>query len=141
MRIFNRRARYDYQLLERLEAGIVLTGDEVKSIRAGHINLEEGFVRFRNGEAWLVNAHIAPYSHTFEKGADPRRDRKLLLHKRELLNWSLKAAQKNLTIIPILCYTKGRNIKLAIALAKGKRQYEKREAIKKKEQIRQIGDV
>ena len=130
MRITNRRARYEYQLLEKFEAGIALTGAEVKSIKAGHISLKESFVRLKDGEAWLYNAHVNPYPFADNRDYDPVRTRKLLLHKAELSKLSQKTKQKGLTIVPVSCYTKGRNIKLQIALAKGKRKYEKRAKIK-----------
>ncbi|PJC27866.1 SsrA-binding protein [Candidatus Shapirobacteria bacterium CG_4_9_14_0_2_um_filter_39_11] len=138
MRIFNRRARYDYNLLEKFEAGIALSGAEVKSVKAGHIRLEEAFVQIKNGQAWLVNAHIHPYPFADNRNYDSRRTRKLLLHKNELLKLAQQTSRQSLTIVPISCYTKNRNIKLEMALAKGKKKYEKREAIKKRDIEREI---
>lgn len=138
-KIFNRRASYDYQLLEKFEAGIVLTGPEVKSVKASYLHLEEAFVQIRDGEAWLFNAHIHPYKFADNRDYDPRRPRKLLLHKNELLKLAQETAQRGLTIIPLSCYTRANRIKLEIALAKGKKKYEKREAIKKREIEREIG--
>jgi len=132
MRIVNRRARYDYHLLEKFEAGIVLSGAEVKSVKAGHIRLEEAFGRLKDGEAWLINAHIHPYPFTDNREYDPRRPRKLLLHKNELLKLA-QETYRGLTIVPVSCYTKGNKIKLEIALAKGKKKYEKKEAIKRRD--------
>jgi len=133
MKIFNRRARFDYHLLEKFEAGVVLTGGEVKSVKAGHISLEGAFVQLRSGEAWLVNAHIHPYPFADNRDYEPRRSRKLLLNKNELLKINQKTTEKGLTMVPIACYNKGSKIKVAIALAKGKKQFEKREAIKKRD--------
>lgn len=132
-KIINRRAHYDYQLLEKFEAGIALIGSEVKSVKAGHMSLNESFVRVQDGEAWLHNAHIRPYSFADNRDYDPRRTRKLLLHKNELLKLQQKTRQKNLTVVPISCYTKRQKVKLEIALARGKKKYEKRKAIKKRD--------
>jgi SsrA-binding protein len=133
MKIINRRARYEYQLLEKFEAGIALTGAEVKSIKADRMSLRESFVRLKNGEAWLYNAHVNPYPFADNRDYDPVRTRKLLLHKAELQKLTQKTKQKGLTIVPVSCYTKGRNIKLQIALAKGKKKYEKRAKIKERD--------
>lgn len=138
MRIFNRRARFDYHLLEKFEAGVVLSGAEVKSAKAGHVSLEGAFVQLRDGEAWLTNAHIHPYPFADNRDYEPRRSRKLLLNKNELLKISQKTTLAGLTIIPIVCYNKGSKIKVEIALAKGKKQFEKREAIKKRDIEREI---
>lgn len=137
-KIINRRASYDYQLLEKFEVGIVLSGGEVKSIKNGHLKLEEAFVRIVGGEAWLVNAHIHPYSFADNRDYDPRRSRKLLLHKNQLLKISQQAKEKNLTIVPVSCYNSGNKIKLEIALGRGKKRYEKREAIKKRDLTREV---
>jgi len=133
MRIVNRRAAYDYRLLEKFEAGIVLSGPEVKSIKAGHLHLEEAFCQIKNGEVWLFNAHIHPYKFADVQNYDPRRTRKLLLHKKEILKLAQYSSQKGLTIVPISCYTKGNKIKLEIALAKGKKKYEKKTKIKERD--------
>lgn len=133
MKIINRRARYDYQLLERIEAGIALTGPEVKSVRAGKMSLNESFVRIRDSEAWLINAHINPYPFARQEGYKPTRTRKLLLHKKEILALEKKTEQRKLTLVPVSCYTKGNKIKLEIALAKGKKKYEKKEAKRRKD--------
>lgn len=133
MKIFNRRASYDYQILEKFEAGIVLTGSEVKSVKAGHLHLEEAFCQVKNGELWLFNAHIHPYKFADTRNCDPRRTRKLLLHKKEILKLAQYSSQKGLTIIPVSCYTKNNKIKLEIALAKGKKKYEKKTKIKERD--------
>ena len=138
MKIVNRRARFQYQIIEKFETGLVLTGAEVKSVKSGHFKLEEAFVRIKDNEAWLYNAHIHPYAFSDNKKYDPRRTRKLLLHKNQLLKLEQKLSQKNLTMVPISCYTKHNKIKLEIALTRGKKQYEKREAIKKRDLQREI---
>lgn len=138
MKIFNRRARFNYQLLEKFEAGISLTGPEVKSVREGKINLDEAYARLKNGQAWLLNAHIHPYRFADATNLDPRRTRKLLLHKKEILALEQKMKQKNLTIVPISCYNKRGLVKVEIALARGKREYEHREEIKKRDQEREL---
>ena len=138
MKVINRRARRDYELLEKLEAGISLSGPEVKSVKEGKIRLEEAFVRIRDGEAWLYNARIHPYRFADTKELDASRPRRLLLHKKEILALSQKIKQKRLTIVPVACYTRGRTVKLEIALARGKKKYEKRQALKKKDIEREI---
>jgi len=132
-KIINRRAAFDYQLLAKFEVGVVLNGSEVKSVKNGHLKLEEAFIRLKDHEAWLFNAHIHPYSFAANKNEDPSRPRKLLLHKNELLKLKQQTEQKGLTIVPVSCYTRHNKIKLEIALAKGKKEYEKRESIKKKD--------
>lgn len=138
LKITNRRVNFDYQLLEKFEAGIALTGAEVKSVKAGHMKLEEAFVQIRDNEAWLVNAHIHPYAFADNRDYDSRRSRKLLLHKNELLKISQQVSQKGLTLVPIACYNKHNRIKLEVALAKGKKKYEKREALKRKDIQREV---
>lgn len=138
MIIRNRRAPHDYQLFEKIEAGIALTGPEVKSIRQGKMSLEEAFVKIKTGEAFLYNAHIHPYQFADNRSYDPRRTRKLLLHKKELVALASKIKQKNLTLVPVSCYIKHGIIKIKIALAKGKKKYEKREAKKRKDIEREM---
>jgi len=137
-KIINRRARYDYHLLEKFEAGIALTGAEVKSVKAGKMSLRESFARIIGGEAWLLNAYINPYPFADNRDYDPQRSRKLLLHKNELLKLTQQTKEKKLTIVPVSCYTKGRKIKLEIALARSKKKYDKREAKKRKAIEREI---
>lgn len=137
-KIINRRARYDYHLLEKFEAGLALTGAEVKSVKAEKISLSESFVKIIDGEAWLLNAYINPYPFADNRDYDPRRSRKLLLHKNELLKLTQQTKEKKLTIVPVSCYTKGRKIKLEIALARGKKKHDKREAKRKKAIEREI---
>lgn len=131
MKIFNRRARQKYQFLEKLEVGIVLSGAEIKSIRAGRADLSESFARIRDGEVFLVNANISPWMGS-QKYADSRRERKLLLHKKQILNWQGKIAGGKLTLVPISIYIKGNLAKVELALAKSKAKYDKRADLKKK---------
>jgi len=134
----NRKAFHDYFLYDKKEAGIVLTGTEIKSIRTGRVNLRDGYVRVRDGEAWLVNVHIAPYSHASRENPDPRRQRKLLLHRREINRLQSAVQEKGFTIVPLRIYLKENRAKVEIALAKGKKLYDKREAIAKKEAQRLV---
>lgn len=138
MNIQNKKAFYDYTILERIESGIQLTGAEVKSLRGGHAKLDGSFVRIIGSEAYIVNAQIFPYAAARPEGYDPRRTRKLLMHKKELLSLKSKIEGANLTLIPIRWYTKGPLIKLEIGLARGKKQYEKRESKRKADQKREL---
>jgi SsrA-binding protein len=138
MEIRNSKALYDYEILERFEAGAVLTGAEVKSVKGGHAKLDGAFVRLVGNEAVLVNAQIFPYAAARSQGYDPRRTRKLLMHKKELLSLKNRVEGANLTLVPLSWYTKGPLVKLAIGLARGKKQYEKREAKKKADQRREL---
>ncbi len=135
--IDNRQARYDYDILEKAEAGIDLLGPEVKSVREGKVSLNEAFVHIRDGQAFLVNAHIHPYQHSLEN-ISPTRSRKLLLHKKEIISLANKAAATGLTIIPLALYNKGNIFKLEIGLGKGKKKWDKREALKKKDLEREV---
>ncbi|MEW5987125.1 MAG: SsrA-binding protein SmpB [Chloroflexota bacterium] len=134
----NRRASHDYELLERFEAGLVLMGTEIKAIRAHQVNLQRSFVENRDGELWLVEAHIAPYEHGRRDGHDPDRPRKLLLHRREINKIISKLAEKGLTVVPTRLYLSDGRAKVEIALARGKKQYDKRAALAKKEADRQV---
>lgn len=138
MKVANRRLKHNFQVLEKVEVGISLTGSEVKSIREGRVNLDEAFVGIRGGEAWLYNTNIPPYGPARGGQVEAGRPRKLLLHKDEILAIEQKVRQKRLTIVPVACYTRGRNIKLEIALAKGKKRFEKRQALKEKDIKREI---
>ena len=129
----NRKARFEYQLLETFEAGLVLKGTEIKSVRKGQISLPEAYVRTDGKEAWLVGAHIAPYEHASAFQHDPDREKKLLLNKREIRELYDAVRIKGLTIIPVRVYLKGGRAKVEIAIAKGKKKYDKREAIKKRD--------
>lgn len=129
----NRKAFHDYHIGEKFEAGIVLLGTEVKSLRDGKANLKESYCKPRGEELFLVDCHISPYSHGTAFNHDPLRPRKLLMHKREIRRLIGSATQKGFTIVPLRFYLKGANIKLEIALAKGKHVYDKRETKRRKE--------
>ena len=123
----NRQARHEYFILESLEAGIALTGTEVKSIRQGGVSLKEAWISIENGEAWVKQMHIAPYEKGNIFNRDPLRERKLLMHKREILRLYGQVKQGGLTLIPISMYFKGSNVKIQVGLCKGKKLYDKRE--------------
>ena len=128
----NRKAKRDYEILETYEAGIVLKGSEVKSARQGRISIKDAYADVKNGELYLIDMHIAPYKQAGRFGHDPERPRKLLLHKYEIKRLIGKVKEKGLTLIPLRVYLKGHLIKVELALAKGKKLYEKREAIKRR---------
>jgi SsrA-binding protein len=135
----NRKASHDYFLEDRLEAGIVLQGSEIKSIRSGKVSLREAYVRVTDHhEAWLVNAHIAPYEPANRMNHDPRRERKLLLHRRELDKLFSNLRQKGKTLVPIKMYLKEGRAKVEIALATGKKQYDKRHEIARRDAAREM---
>jgi len=135
----NRRARFDYHIEETFEAGMVLTGTEIKSIRAGNVNLRDGFVLIRNGEAWLMNVHIAPYEHGNRSNHDETRPRKLLLHRRQIDQLYGAVTQRNWTIVPLRLYINDRGLaKTTIALVHSKRQHDKRADIAQRDAKRDI---
>ena len=134
----NRKAKFEYELLDSYEAGIELRGTEIKSIRAGQISLAEAYVRTNGKQAWLVGAHIAPYDQASAFNHDPERERRLLLHKKEIQALFDSIRLKGLTIIPTQVYLKNGRAKVEIAVAKGKRQFDKRESIKKRDMERDI---
>src|SRR3989338_4151333 len=135
----NRKARFDYEILEKYEAGIELLGVEVKSVRGGRMSLEGAFVIVRGGEVYLINANIPPYQvKNTSKDYDTLRNRKLLLTKKEISELTGNEKNKSLTIVPISVYNKNRKIKVEIALVKGKKKYDKRETIKRRETDREI---
>lgn len=134
----NRKAFHDYHIHETYEAGISLLGTEVKSLRAGSANLKESYVIIKDEEAFLLNCHISPYSHGNIQNHEPLRTRKLLLHKKEISRLWGNISQKGFTLVPLKIYFKNGKVKIAIGLAKGKRQYEKRATIKEKEANREI---
>ncbi len=134
----NRKAFHDYHILEDVEAGLALTGTEVKSVRAGRVNLREAFARVQNGEAWLWNAHIAPYERGTAWNHEPTRTRKLLLHRREIDRLAGQTRQTGVTLVPLSVYDKRGHIKVKLGVAKGKREYDKREAIAEREARRDI---
>jgi len=129
----NRAARRDYHILESLEAGIELKGTEVKSLRAGKVNLKDAFARIEGGQAYLYNMHISPYEFGNIANVDPIRVRRLLLHKSQIRKLIGQTVQKGHTLIPLAAYIKDGRVKIELALAKGKRSYDKRETIKKRE--------
>ena len=125
----NRKARFDYHITDTLEAGIVLTGTEIKSLRDGRANIADAYARPQNGELWLHNAHIAPYPQGGIYNHEPTRPRKLLVHKDQLAYLTSEAGEKGLTIVPLRMYLKGHYAKVEVGLAKGKRQYDKRRTL------------
>jgi SsrA-binding protein len=134
----NRKARHLYQFYDTYEAGLVLVGSEIKSIRAGRVSLQEGFVLFENGEAWLVNVHIAPYDPASRQNHEPRRRRKLLLHRREIDRLQGRTQEKGYTVVPTRLYLKDGRAKIEIALARGKKLYDKRQTLAKRDSKRQV---
>jgi SsrA-binding protein len=134
----NRRARFDYEILDTFEAGIELRGPEVKSLRAGKASLNEAYAMLRGGEAFLVNAHINPYEQAGRENADPRRERRLLLHKREILRLQGQVAERGRTLVPLALYFRGGRAKIELALARGKRRFDKRETIRRREEEREV---
>ena len=134
----NRKAYHEFHILENFEAGIQLKGSEVKSIREGSVSLKQSYIVTRRGEAWIKALHIPSYSHTGYDGHDPLRNRKLLLHKREILKIDAKLAEKGLTAVPTKVYFKGGLVKIELGLAKGKKLYDKRASKKKRDVERDI---
>jgi len=134
----NRKASHDYFLQDRYEAGLVLTGTEIKSIRAGKVSLQHAYASPRGDELWLLEAYIAPYEHGNRENHDPTRPRKLLLHRREINRLIDRVTTRGYTLIPTLLYLKDGRAKLEIALARGKRKYDKRQSIAKRDSDRQI---
>jgi len=137
----NRKAYHNYHIQDSLEAGIALTGTEIKSIRAGRVSLREAFVKPEADELWLLNTHIARYEQGSYLSHEPTRPRKLLLHRKEIDNLVSKMQEKGFTLVPLKLYIKGDVAKVEVALAKGKRLYDKREAITRREMDRELGRV
>ncbi len=135
----NRKAYHNYHIGDSLEVGIVLTGTEIKSIRDGRVSLSDAYVRPQAGELWLLNAHIARYEAGSYLSHEPKRPRKLLLHRKEINNLISKTAEKGLTLVPVKMYLKDSRAKVEIALAKGKKLYDKRETITRREIERELG--
>ncbi len=129
----NRKAFHDYHLLETFEAGLVLLGTEVKAIREGRVNLRDSFARLEDGEVYLYNVNISPYSHRGYADHEPLRRRKLLLHREEIRRLIGKTVEKGMTLVPVRLYFKNGRVKVAVSLAKGKKDYDKRETIKRRE--------
>jgi SsrA-binding protein len=134
----NRKAFHDFEIIDRFEAGLVLTGSEIKSIRAGRVSLRDGYASVRDGELWLANVHISPYDRASHQNHDPRRPRKLLMHRREINRLQGKLQEKGLTLVPLRLYLKKHVAKVELGLARGKRLYDKRAALQDKETRRQI---
>lgn len=134
----NRKAYFDYDILETFEVGIVLKGHEVKSVKNGQISLGDSYVLIKGGELFLLNASITKYKYSGELDYDPLRTRKLLAKKREIVSLSTKVMQKNLTLVPLKVYVKNKKIKLEVALVRGKKEYQKKEAVKKRELDREL---
>ncbi len=134
----NRRARHDYEILEDVECGLVLTGTEVKSLRAGRASLDQAYAHFRGSELYLLGAHIPEYTQGNVHNHAPLRERKLLLHRRELARWQGRVREKGLTLVPLALYFKGARAKLSLALARGKKTYDKRAATREREDKRDV---
>ncbi|GIW17361.1 SsrA-binding protein SmpB [Tepidiforma sp.] len=137
----NRRARHDYEILARFEAGIVLTGSEIKSVRDHKVQFQGAYARIKDGEAWLIGAHIAPYANAGYAAHDPTRDRKLLLHKKEIRRIAQMVDQKGLTLIPLSMYFKRGKAKVELGVGRGRKSYDKREAVKQREQERAAAEA
>ena len=134
----NRKARFEYHVLEELECGIVLTGTEVKSLRNGGASIEEAYGSIRNGELWLLNAHVPEYAQGNVHNHEPKRDRKLLAQKKQITAWYAQVREKGITIVPLALYFVGARVKLRMALCKGKKLYDKREDKKEKDDKREM---
>ena len=134
----NRKARHEYFVLDTVEAGLVLTGTEIKSIRQGNVNLTDAYAALKNGEAWLLGMHVSPYEHGSYANVDPRRERKLLLNKREIRKLASRLGETGVTLIPLQIHFSKRVAKLLLGICRGKRAYDKREDIAKREAERDI---
>ena len=134
----NRKARHDYEVLDTLECGIVLVGSEVKSLRTGRLSLDEAYGRMKNNEVWLIGCDIQEYTYAHRLNHDPRRPRKLLLHRREIKKFAMRAYEQNLTLVPLKMYFKEGRAKVLLGLCRGRKHYDKREALKKKDMSRDI---
>lgn len=137
----NKKARHDYTIVDTIEAGMVLTGTEIKSVRAARIQLKDGYAQIKNGEAWLINVHISPFEQGNIWNQDPERTRKLLLKKKEIVRLENELKRTGMTLVPLKVYLKDGFAKVLIGLAKGKHDYDKRESIKRREQDRNIKRV
>jgi len=137
----NRKAYHNYHIGDGVEAGIALVGSEIKSIRDGRVSLGDAYVRPEKGELWLLNAHIARYEASSYMNHEPKRARRLLLHRKEINNLTAKIAERGLTLVPVKLYIKGSLAKVEVALAKGKKLYDKRESISRREMERELGRV
>lgn len=137
----NRKARYDYEVIDTLEVGIVLVGPEVKSLRAGRASLTDAYATVKGGELWLRNLHISPYEQAARENADPTRERKLLLHRREIDRLEGVSRERGATLVPLSLYWKGGRCKVELGIVRGKRQYDKRQVIRKREEGREVDRV
>ncbi len=134
----NRKAHHDYEILETIEAGIALKGTEVKSLRQGKVSIQDSYAIIKNGEVWLLNMHISPYEYGNIHNHDPLRDKKLLLHKHEIIRLATKVKERGLTLIPLKVYFKNGKAKVELALVRGKRKYEKKEDIAERDLHREL---
>jgi len=134
----NRKARHDYIIVDQYEAGLVLTGTEVQSLRLGKANLKDSYAKVKDGEVWLYQMHISPYPFAYYNNHDPLRVRKLLLHKREILRLYAKANEQGHTLVPLKLYFKAGKAKITLALAKGKREFDKRETLRERDRKREV---
>jgi SsrA-binding protein len=141
MKILNKKATFDYTVLEKFEAGIILTGAEVKAARAGQVDLHGTFAKIMGSEVYLINAKILPYEYARPESFDSRRTRKLLMHKKQIISLKSKTEGANLTIVPLAMYTKGSLIKLELALAKSKKKFEKKALLRKQDLDREIAET
>lgn len=135
--LYNKKLNFNYQVIEKIEAGIVLKGVEVKSIYLNNANISDAYVIFKRNEAYILNMHVAPYSHGNIYNVDPLRTRKLLLNKREILKYQLKIKKEGLTMVPSMLYWKKNKLKVEVALVKGKKVHDKRESLKDRDQKRE----
>ncbi len=136
--VTNRKARYEYEITDSIEAGLVLVGSEVKSLRSGRANLSDAYARVIKGEIWIIGMHISPYKEATIQNHDPLRERKLLLHRNEIKKLSRKVEEKGFTLIPLRMYFKNNRVKVELGVARGKRQYDKKVAIAQKDARREI---
>src|SRR5262245_6565798 len=134
----NRRARHEFEILETIEAGLVLRGTEVKSLRAGQVNFKDSYATVKHDEMWLLGCHIPPYSHGTDANHDPERDRKLLLHRKEITRLLGKVAERGLTVVPLKLYFKNGRAKIEIGLARGKKLHDKRATLRERESRREM---
>ncbi|MBW3540186.1 MAG: SsrA-binding protein SmpB [Planctomycetes bacterium] len=137
----NRRARHEYDILDELECGVVLTGSEVKSIRNGQMSIEEAFARIRGGELWLIGSDIAEYPQATVLNHEPKRPRKLLLHKKELAKFAASADERGLTLVPLAVYFKGGRVKVKVGLARGRKLHDKREKLRQQSDRREMREA
>lgn len=137
----NRKASHDYHIEEVFEAGVALTGTEVKSLRAGHANLQDGYAAVEGGEVFLLNCHVSPYTPANRFNHDPRRRRKLLLHRTEIRRLIGKVQERGLTLVPLSLYLKNGRVKVELALCRGKKQYDKREDLKRRTHEREVAEA